>query len=920
MRAPRFSSVLPALPRPVHGRKGPGLKLLGAVASLLLLALPVHAAAPPQPLEADLDAYLAAFQGKTTPTYDEAIPTPKEVLGFEVGEWHLRHDLLVKYMERLAAASDRVQLTVTGETYEQRPLLLLTISSPENLARLDEIQERHRSLSDPKNESAPAVDDLPVVVYMGYSVHGDEPSGSNAAPIVGYHLAAAQDDETRDMLDNAVILLDPSLNPDGLSRFAQWVNMHKGAVPVAMAQSREHQQRWPRGRTNHYWFDLNRDWLLAQHPESRARLVQFQAWRPNVLTDHHEMGSDSTFFFQPGVPSRKNPLTPDRNVELTAALAEFHAQALDGLGSLYYSEETFDDFYYGKGSTYPDVQGAVGILFEQASSRGHLREGASAPDGLLSFPFTIRNQVATSFSTLRGALAHREELLTYQRDFYRDAFKEGQADRRVAFAFGDAADPMRAALMAELLRRHDVEVYALSQSVQVDGETLAPGQGYVVPTAQRQYRLVRALFETYDTFEDNTFYDVSAWTLPLSHGLVFGPLGDGAGAVTGEALDTIERPSGSFEAGPEPYAYAFDWNGYFAPRALYRLLDAGFEARRADAAFTAHGVNGTVELPAGTIIVPVGPQADEADRLREVLEEASRLDQVDVVALTSGLTPEGSDLGSPSFRRVERPRVAVLVDGYTSSYEAGELWHLLDRRFAMETALLQTDTVGPRVLSKLNRLVLAAGAGNSLSDSAVDAIRTWMQGGGVVVATKGSAVWAETHLRHRSDDDDKDKKNRGGSGSSKIERLPYGQAEKDRPLQLIGGAIFEADLDLTHPLAFGYTRRSLPVFRNSAVLLEAPSNPYATVAAYADEPLLCGYASKENLDKLGGSPAVVADRMGRGALIQMVDNPSFRAFWLGTHKLFLNGVLFGDQLDNTSSFRRAHDHGHDHDHAHGHAH
>ena len=362
---------------------------LPGLAVLLTLATPSVSTADPD----------APFYLPTGITYDTSVPTPRSVLGFVVGEWHVRHDQLATYMRVVAETSDRVKIEVTGRTHEQRPLLMLTISSAENLARLEEIRQAHLVLSDPA-APAPDTSDMPVVINLGYSVHGNEASGSNAALLVAYYLAAATGGEIERLLDNAIILLDPSLNPDGLARFAQWANMHRGRVLMADPNHREHREGWPNGRTNHYWFDLNRDWLLAQHPESHARLEQFHRWRPNVLIDVHEMGSSSTYFFQPGVPNRKNPLTPETNVRLTEEIAGFHAEALDSLGSLYYSEETFDDFYYGKGSTYPDAHGSVGILFEQASIRGHLR---STSDGDLSFPFAIRNQLTTTLSTLSAA-------------------------------------------------------------------------------------------------------------------------------------------------------------------------------------------------------------------------------------------------------------------------------------------------------------------------------------------------------------------------------------------------------------------------------------------------------------------------------------------------------------------------------------
>ena len=282
-------------------------------------------------------------------SYDKSIPTPKDVLGYEVGEWHVSHDQLVYYMTAVANASDRITMETFARTYENRPLVLLTVTSPANHKNIGDIRAKHIQLTNPKESKGLNTDKMPVVIYQGYSIHGNEASGSNAALLYAYYLAAAQGKEIEQKLENTVILLDPSFNPDGMNRFASWVNTHKSNTPVADPNDREYSEAWPRGRTNHYWFDLNRDWLLTQHPESQGRIRNFHHWKPNVLTDHHEMGTNNTFFFQPGVPSRTHPITPLKNQELTGKIGEYHAKFLDGIGSLYYTKENFDDFYYGKG-------------------------------------------------------------------------------------------------------------------------------------------------------------------------------------------------------------------------------------------------------------------------------------------------------------------------------------------------------------------------------------------------------------------------------------------------------------------------------------------------------------------------------------------------------------------------------------------
>ena len=391
--------------------------------------------------------------------YDPNIPTPESILGYNVGDWHVSHDKLVEYMKALALSSDRISIENRGSTYEGRPLLLLTITSSENHANLDQIQKQHLMLSEPEGASLD-ITKMPTIVYQGFSIHGNEPSGANAGLLVAYHLAASKDASVVEMLKEVVVLFDPCYNPDGLQRFSQWVNTHKSDVLNPDPNDREYSEVWPRGRTNHYWFDMNRDWLPVQLPESKVRIKSFTDWLPNILTDHHEMGTNATFFFQPGIQSRVNPLTPKMNQKLTREIGNFHAKALDKIGSLYYTEESYDDFYYGKGSTYPDVNGSIGILFEQASSRGHLQE---SDNGILTFPFSIRNQFITALSTLKAAKDIRLKLLEYQRSFYRNALKAAQQNKQKAIVFGNSKDPATSYHLAEILKRHQISVHRLNK-------------------------------------------------------------------------------------------------------------------------------------------------------------------------------------------------------------------------------------------------------------------------------------------------------------------------------------------------------------------------------------------------------------------------------------------------------------------------
>ncbi len=883
------------------------LPLLAAGLLATSLAAPAPAGAA-DPGTVELSYYLPPSADEAT-SYDAGIPEPAEVLGHQVGEWHVRPDALVRYMEELAEASDRAELREIGRTHEGRPQVVLAISSPQNLARLDELVEAHRALTsgEPPGDLDPAR--MPVFVYLGYSIHGNEPSGANASTLVAYHLTAGESPEVRQTLDNAVVLLDPALNPDGLGRFAHWANMYRGERPVASPDHREHVEAWPGGRTNHYWFDLNRDWLLLQHPESRNRVRVFQRFRPNVLADFHEMGTSSTFFFQPGVPSRQNPLTPARNLELTREIARFHADALDELGSLYYTEETFDDFYYGKGSTYPDIQGAVGILFEQASARGHVQEKGEGR-GVLTFPFAIRNQLTASLSTLRAAVAKREELLAYQRDFYREALDEGASDPARAYVIGDRHDPARVYEMARVLVGHGIRVHELGSRLSLLGETYEPGSAVVVPLDQRQYRLIEALFEERTEFPDTTFYDVSAWTLPHAYGLPWAPV---AGARTGEIVGAalpgdpaeVSAPPGRVgeAAGEAPVAWAFEWTGHHAPRALGRLLEAEVAVRVATRPFEATvGDSGAPEdrhpFAFGTIVVPVGVQPERASEIRELLETAAREDGVVVHALGSGLTGGGLDLGSPSLEPLSEPTPLLVIGAGVSPYAAGEIWHHLDHRLGVEVAMADTSYLDRVDLSRYSHLILPDSWGGGLEPAAGERIGEWVRRGGVLVALQSSALWAEEALLGIVEGEPGPDAAEDGDGEA-VEPRPYATHSRDVAVPLIAGTIFQAEVDTTHPLAYGYTRERMPVFRDNFLTLTPSDDPYATPVRYTEAPLVAGYVSEENLARLSGTPAVIATRVGGGVVIRMVDDPVFRAFWHGTSRLLTNAVFFGGVIDQT---------------------
>jgi hypothetical protein len=818
-----------------------------------------------------------------------SIPTPAAVLGYEVGEWHVSHDHLVHYMKTLAAASDRIAMEEYGRTYENRPLYLLTITSPSNHQRLEQIREEHVKLTDPSQSARLNIDQMPSVVYMGFSVHGNEPSGSNAALLAAYYFAASTNKEIEEQLSQVVILFDPSFNPDGLNRFASWVNTHKSKHVNADPNSREHNEVWPGGRTNHYWFDLNRDWLVAQQAESRGRIENFHAWKPNVLTDHHEMGTNSTFFFQPGIPTRNHPITPKKNFELTEKIGQFHAKYLDQIGSFYYTKESFDDFYYGKGSTYPDVNGGIGILFEQASSRGHAQESIH---GVLTFPFTIRNQFTTTLSTLRAAYEMRKELLEYQRSFFQSAVKDASSDPVKAYVFGSEKDKARTWHLADILHRQKITFYELAKDITEGGKTFKAGASYVVPLDQPNYRMIKGMFEKRTSFEDSLFYDISAWSLLLAFNLEHAELNARAyaPALRGKEVRELPMPTGKVLSRAN-YAYAFEWYEYYTPKALSKILASGLKAKVATEPF--FGDDGK-RFENGTVMIPVSGQNMSEEGIFNLLRGIAAETGVEFHALNTGYNP-GINLGSPSFSNLTQPRIMLLVDDGVTSNDAGEIWHLLDQRFDMDVTLLSIDAFNRRSIDKYTTLLMVNGNYSAINK---DKLRNWIQGGGTVVAMKSAGKWlADNGLSKvtykATPNDDK----------APVKQLPYNLQERYTGAQVIGGAIFNGRLDLSHPLAYGYTMPEISVFRNNTLYIEKPKNAYASPVTYTSKPLASGYISKENLAKLSDTSSIVVGSLGSGRIITMNDNPAFRAFWFGTNKLLMNAIFFGPIINGATTVR-----------------
>jgi hypothetical protein len=817
--------------------------------------------------------------------YDPSIPTPESFLGYQIGDWHIHHASLVRYVELIAEQSDRAVVYEYARTHEHRPLVHLVITSESNQARLEEIRTRHLSLTDPAVSADVDISDMPVVVRLGYGVHGNEPSAHNAAPMVAYYLAAGQDEYVRELLEHMVVIIDPSLNPDGQDRFASWVNRHKGSTPNPDPNNREFRDVWPGSRTNHYWFDLNRDWLPVQQPESFGRILDYHRWKPNVNTDHHEFGANSTFFFQPGIPSRINPRTPQQTDDLTMEIGKFHARAFDRIGQMYYTQDDFDDFYYGKGSSYPDVNGSIGILFEQAGLNGHFRETGHGP---MTFAETVRNQVVVSLSTMEASLHLRRDLLEHLRWFYASAMEEARRESNQAYVFGDPYDQSRNMHLVEILKAHDIRVYNLGAEHRADGQVFSPGKAWLVPLQQPQYRLVQSIFEQAQSFEDSLFYDVSTWTKPLAFNIPYGTIAQVRllESLQGAEVTSVEFPLGHVAGGKSHYAYLFQWDDYYAPRALYYLQENGLRTRVATDPLAIESDGEVVELGYGSILVPVHNQPVDADKVFELVQAASELANIVVHPVSQGFASDGIHLGSSRFAALEKPSVLMLVGEGVNSREAGEAWHLLDVRYQMPITMVELDRLAATDLERYNTLVMVSGNYRGITEQAVQDLGRWVRSGGTIVAFGTANNWLQQNdlasIEFVSLPE-----------TEEPEFLPYATRGRHYGARRIPGSIFGAHIDTTHPLGYGYKREFLPIYVSGNVAAKPHESPFTNPLMFGDDALMSGYVYKPYLEVVNNSAGILTHSRGRGNIVSILDNPNFRGFWFGTNRLFLNAIFFG---------------------------
>lgn len=866
-----------------------------AVLALVLSPLPALAqSAPREPLIAGQ-------------TYDQTIPTPESVLGYALGERLSRSGDVLRYFEALAAAApDRIILGRYGETWEGRPLPYAVIASPANLARIDQIRQASAALADPRATSAAQaqslIADQPVVVWLMYSVHGNEISPAEAAMATAHHLLASRDPEVAEWLANAVVVIVPTQNPDGRDRFMNAYYQALGLEPDPDGVSVERDEPWPYGRPNHYLFDLNRDWFSQSQPETRGHSALMLQWRPQVVVDAHEMGTDDPFFFPPEAEPF-NPLLPEAQVRARHLFGRGNAEVFDREGIEYYTREIFDAFYPGYGDGWPSYLGAVGMTYEQGSARGLAARRSNGE--ILTYRTTVRNHFLASLSTIRTASANRRQLLTDFAAYYRTAVAEGGSGSWL-LARGDV-DPGSADALAALLARQGIEVTRASAAFTACGRSYRAGD-YIIRRGQPLGRLLQVLMDPTITMREGfveaqearrrhglyaEVYDITAWALPGSYG-VDAVQCRSTPSVAAEAV-VADAPRGSVTGAADPVAYVVT-SGSQAMGVMTRALRAGIRVRSPEAPFTL----GDRTFPAGSMILSRAGSPDDFDALvARIAQEAG----AEAIGVPDTWVTEGPNFASDRSPLMPPIRIALAWDEPTDSSSAGAIRYVIEQRYGYPVSIVRTESLARTDLSRYQVIILPDSWGY---DAALAGpLRQWVQRGGVLIgvgagvdllAAGASPMIATAREPLLSAD------STPIPAPSTDPRIITGAADYAESIRAaeqtpdsVLGVLAQVEVDRAHWLSAGLPDR-LTVLVNGAAIYEPLRMDEGTnVLRYvsAEDLPVAGHLWEQNRRQLAFKPYVMVQSIGRGQVIAFTQDPTFRGFLHGQDVLFLNAIFRG---------------------------
>lgn len=842
--------------------------------------------------------------------FDESIPTPEEFFGFPIGSALVRYDRVVEYFRLLDRLSDRAQFKVIGHTHENREYVILHISTPENIRNIEDIRQQHVKLTNPNEPLASNYDGQKVIIQLGYNVHGGELAGTDASVLSAYYFTATKNADILNRLNDAVILIEPALNPDGRERAAQYFNSFHSNPSVTDALDMEHTQSFTPLRGNHFYADLNRDWFALVHPESRARAAYYHQWYPNIYIDYHEMGRNSSYYFEPS-PERStwNYTVPESTyAELNVILAQYFGAELDKIGSLYFTKENYDNISPIYGSTYPDFEGGVGTTIEVGSSQGVEVESSL---GIHKFSKNLRDHVRTSIGALKAGTDKKNVFLRHQQEFFKSAVTKGG---KGFIVFGNAEDKGATHLFLDNLLQHKVEIHKLQKDFSQGGKQFKADNAYVIPLGQAQWRLVNAAFDEHTEFVDSIFMDITAWSTAHGFGV---PFVRTTAVSLGDQITEVPAPKGP-DFNKSQYAYVVEYTDFYAPKVLYELLDKGVYVKAAFKSLTTETVEaGIKQVPTGSLLVPMVYQTISADSVYNTLRAAVEGTDVKVYSLKTSYSQGGIDLGSDNILQVKKPVVATFVstggNGGINWTAIGETWNLLSRHRIPLTKIL-SDYAERTPLERYTAIILVDGSYQNFSKQFIERLRQWVRSGGVLITSQRATQWAianeiATHFVGAEPKGEKSgERSERPEGKSEKEERAFKRLDYDKQRELngpgqIGGVLYAADLDITNPLAFGIHSRELYTMKSGSYVLPHPTNNFASLVQLKGDKQLGGYLTKANQQRLKNATVVAYDNLGQGTIVLFSESPTYRGYWLSTSRILTNALFFGSNVSGGSRYR-----------------
>ena len=871
--------------------------------------------------------------------YNEDIPSIEEVLGYSIGERITRYSDLERYLRRLEEASDRLRLYTYGETYEGRKLYYLVISSPENLAAADRVRQNIASLADPRklkdeSEAETIIKETPAITWIACNVHGGEHSSGESSMLTAYQLAAGEDEATLNILKSTIVVIDPVQNPDGRERSVDYFYSAFGIKANPDPNAAEHDAPWLGSRTNHYLFDLNRDWFPLTQVESQAKVKAFLEWHPQVYADLHEMGHNSTYYFPPPrVPINTN--THKIIQKWWEIYGRENAAAFDRMGFEYYVREDFDSHYPGYGEAWPTFHGAVGMTYEEASARGLAIKRED--ETILSLRDAAWHHFIASMSTCQTTAKHREELL---RDFYifhKTAIEEGRDGAVKELLIVPDEGSSDAEELVKKLMYQGIEVRAAEADFEnprvrnyADNrltEEKLPRGTYIVGMDQPKKRLIQAIFEKEAEMGEDfiqkqierkkdrlpvQFYDITAWALPLAYGLNV-HWTEVQSDVSSSIVKEPARRGGV--SGRAKAAYLLKYTSSSAIKCAFKILEEGYKVHVAKEPFKIRlASTGEIEsYDRGTLVFKVNANNDALhERLTEIAEaEGARIDPVD-----TQWAEEGISLGSNNVVYLKKPKIAVLYEQPANQDSYGWLAYLLEQVYSIEFTAIRYGTLLSPKIKDYNVIILPDGSSGDYSkligEAGAKRLKSWASNGGTLVMIKGAAAFATrkgmdlttsslvTDLRKKENEAETKEAPKTEAKPTPQAGTPVSQQE-EVPAEFkpshIPGAILRAKLDQTHFLSYGYGE-FVDVLINSSLIL-TPSRNGRNVATFVDKENLrvSGFVWEDMMEALPGEAYLIDERVDQGHIILYADDPNFRAYWDGLNRLFFNSLLFGTSLE-----------------------